>query len=368
MAPPFHADHVGSLLRPAAIKEARIRRAKGEIDAAALAEIEDREIARAIAKQEEIGLKAVTDGEYRRYAWMTDFLAGLDGAVEVEVKLPASADRTDTETMRIARVTGKLGFSSHPMLDHFRYLAAHTEVTPKISIPSPSMLISVLREWREGVSAEAYPDLDEFRRDVGLAYRKAIRAFADAGCTYLQMDDCNLAYLCDPAFRERLVARGLDPDKVLDGFVEMIDAAIAEKPAGMTVATHVCRGNFRSTWFSQGGYEPVADAMFNRIGVDAYFLEYDSDRAGGFEPLRFVPESKTIVLGLVTSKTPELEPKDTIRRRIDEAAKYVPLERLCLSPQCGFASTEHGNVLTEDQQWAKLAHVVAIAREVWGGV
>jgi methionine synthase II (cobalamin-independent) len=366
MAPPFHADHVGSLLRPAAIREARAKRAKGEIGAAALAEIEDREIARCIARQEEIGLKAVTDGEYRRYAWMTDFLAGLDGAVEVEVKLPLPGGGNDT--MTIARITGKLGFSGHPMLDHFRFLAAHTKVTPKISIPSPSMLISVLRDWREGVSETAYPRLEDFRRDVGAAYRDAVRAFAAAGCTYLQIDDCNLAYLCDPTFRERIKGRGLDPDQVVDGFVETINAAIAGKPAGMTVATHVCRGNFRSTWFSRGGYEPVAEALFNRIGVDAYFLEYDSERAGGFDPLRFVPKNKIVVLGLVTSKTPELEPKDTIKRRIDEAAKYVPLERLCLSPQCGFASTEHGNVLTEDQQWAKLAHVVAIARDVWGEV
>ena len=368
MAPPFHADHVGSLLRPAAIKAARVKRAKDEIDAAALAAIEDREIMRCIAKQEEVGLRAVTDGEYRRYAWQTDFLAHLDGAIEVETKLPATAGATDTDTMKIARVTGKLGFSGHPMLDHFRFLAALTKVTPKISIPSPSMLISIMRDWREGVTEAAYPGLEDFRRDIGATYRAALRAFADAGCTYLQIDDCNLAYLCDPAQIERIEARGLDAGQVLDGFVEMINAAVADRPKGMTVAIHVCRGNFRSTWFSQGGYEPVADTLFNRIDVDAYFLEYDSERAGGFEPLRFVPTNKTVVLGLVTSKTPELEPKDAIKRRIDEAAKFVPLEQLALSPQCGFASTEHGNVLTEDQQWAKLAHVVAIARDVWGEV
>ncbi len=366
MAPPFRADHVGSLLRPDAIKAARARRARGEIDAAELAAVEDREIVRCIAKQEEVGLKSATDGEYRRYAWQTDFLARLDGAVEVEVKLPLAGGGTDT--MTIARIDGRLGFSSHPMLDHFRFLAAHTKVTPKISIPSPSMLISVLRDWREGVSEAAYPTLEAFRRDIGATYRDAIRAFAEAGCTYLQLDDCNLAYLCDPAFRRRVTDRGLDPDRMLDGFVDTIGAALEGRPRGMTIAIHVCRGNFRSTWFGEGDYEPVADALFNRIGVDAYFLEYDSARAGGFAPLRFVPNGKTVVLGLITSKTPVLEPPATIARRIDEAARYVPLDRLCLSPQCGFASTEHGNVLTEDQQWAKLAHVVTIARDVWGAV
>jgi len=365
VSPPFRADHVGSLLRPAAIKEARARLAKGEIGAAALAEIEDREIARAVARQEGLGLRSVTDGEFRRYAWQTDFLAHLDGATMVEAILPLPGGAT--AKMMIPRIEGRLGFSGHPMIGHFRFLAAHTKATPKRSIPSPNMLISILRDWRAGVSEAAYPRIEDFQRDVGETYRKAVAAIGAAGCTYLQLDDCNLAYLCDAAQVAKARARGLDSEALLETFVGLINTAIADRPKGMTVAVHICRGNFRSTWLAEGGYEAVADAIFNRIGVDGFFLEYDTERAGSFEPLRFVPKDKTIVLGLVSSKTGALESKDAIKRRIAEAAKYVDPDRLCLSPQCGFASTEDGNALTEDQQWAKLGFVVEVAREVWGG-
>ena len=365
MSPPFRADHVGSLLRPAAIKDARIRRAKGEIDDAALARIEDAEIARAVAKQESLGLRSVTDGEYRRYAWQTDFLAKLDGATMVEATLPLPGGAT--AKMMIPRIVGRIGFSGHPMIDHWRFLAAQTKAaTPKLSIPSPNMLISILRDWRQGVSEAAYSDIGAFCRDIGAVYTKAVAAIGAAGCRYLQLDDCNLSYLCDPAQVEKAKARGLDPKRLLDTFVGLLNEAVAARPAGMTVAVHICRGNFRSTWLAEGGYEPIAEAIFNRTKVDAFFLEYDTDRAGGFEPLRFVPKDKTIVLGLVSSKTGALEPRDAIKRRIDEAAKLVPLDQLCLSPQCGFASTEDGNELTEDQQWAKLGLVVEVAREVWG--
>jgi 5-methyltetrahydropteroyltriglutamate--homocysteine methyltransferase len=364
MSPPFRADHVGSLLRPPALKDARARRARNEIGAAELAAIEDAEIARVVARQESLGLKAVTDGELRRYAWQTDFLAHFDGCTMLEMPLPLPGG--GKASMMIARVVGKLGFSGHPMIDHYKFLAAHAQATPKFSIPSPNMLISVLRDWREGVSAEAYPRLEDFLADVGAAYRRAVRAIGEAGCTYLQIDDCAIAFLCDKTHTDRARARGLGPERLLDIFVGLLNEAIADRPAGMTVAIHTCRGNFRSTWLGEGGYEPMAEAIFNRVGVDAFFLEYDTDRAGSFEPLRFVPKDKSIVLGLVSSKTGQLEPKDAIKRRIDQAAKYVPLERLCLSPQCGFASTEDGNQLGEDEQWAKLGFVVEIAREVWG--
>jgi 5-methyltetrahydropteroyltriglutamate--homocysteine methyltransferase len=365
MSPPFRADHVGSLLRPAAIKAARAGHAKHEIDDAALAAVEDTEIARAVARQESLGLKSVTDGEYRRYAWQTDFLAKLDGATMAEMTLPLPDGKT--AKMLIPRIVGKLGFSGHPMIDHWKFLAAHAKAaTPKLSIPSPNMLISILRDWRQGVSEQAYPDMATFRRDIGAVYTKAVRAIGEAGCKYLQLDDCNLSYLCDPAQVEKAKARGLDPKALLDTFVGLINEAIAERPKDMTVAVHICRGNFRSTWLASGGYEAIAEAIFNRTKVDGFFLEYDSDRAGGFEPLRFVPKDKTIVLGLVSSKTGTPEPKDLIKRRIDEAAKFAPLDQLCLSPQCGFASTEDGNVLSEDEQWAKLGFVVEVAREVWG--
>jgi 5-methyltetrahydropteroyltriglutamate--homocysteine methyltransferase len=362
--PPFRADHVGSLLRPAALKEARVRRENGEIDDDALRAVEDREIERVIRKQEEVGLSSVTDGEFRRASWQHDFLKALPG-IEAYVGERKIKFQGPQPKPILLRVVGKLGaFDGHPMIEHFRFVKAHSKATAKMTIPSPSSVH--FRYGREGVPQQIYSAMDDFYRDLGQTYRKAVRAFADAGCRYLQLDEVNLAYLCDPNLREQVRTRGDDPDKLPAAYAAMLNAAVADIPADMTVTMHLCRGNFRSTFVASGGYEPVAELLFNTINVQGYFMEYDSARAGGFEPLRFLPKGKTVVLGLVTSKSGTLESKDAIKRRIDEAAKFAPLERLCLSPQCGFASTEEGNVLTEDEQWAKLAMIVEIAEEVWG--
>jgi len=364
--PPFRADQVGSLLRPAALKEARAKRAAGQIDDAALRQVEDEAVVKVIHQQEEIGLKAVTDGEFRRAMWHFDFLEKLDG-VESFLSDHGIQFKGGIETKaKGLRVTGKLGFSGHPMLDHFKFLKSHAHAVPKMTIPSPSVLH--FRGGRNAVDKAVYPDMNEFYRDLGQAYRKAVRAFADAGCRYLQLDETNLAYLCDPEQREMLRKRGEDPDALTDIYADMINVAISDKPHDMIVTMHLCRGNFRSSWIAQGGYEPVAEALFNRIGVDGYFMEFDNERAGGFEPLRFVPGGKIVILGLITSKVGVLEDRGEIRRRIDAASKFVPLEQLGLSPQCGFASTEEGNVLGEEDQWAKLSMVVELARDVWGNV
>jgi methionine synthase II (cobalamin-independent) len=362
--PPFRADHVGSLLRPQALKDARVKHEHGEISAAALTAIEDEAIEKVIRKQEEIGLQSITDGEFRRAFWQIDFLERLDGVEsylgERKVKFQGPQPKPV-----LLRVKGKLGaFLGHPMLDHLRFVQAHTKATAKMTIPSPSSLH--FRYGRQAVPASIYPEMDEFYRDLGLAYGKAIRAFADAGCRYLQLDEVNLAYLCDPALRDQVRERGDDPQTLPMVYADMINAAIADVPSDMTITMHLCRGNFRSTFVAAGGYEPIAEILFNTIKVNGYFMEYDSDRAGGFEPLRFVPKDKTVVLGLVTSKTGQLESKDDIKRRIGDAAKFVDLGQLCLSPQCGFASTEEGNALAEDQQWAKLKMIVEIANDVWG--
>ena len=264
------------------------------------------------------------------------------------------------------RVIGKLGsYSTHPMIEHFKFVAAHTKQTPKMTIPSPSSLH--FRYGRSAVPEAIYPDMADFYRDLGESYRKAVRAFSDAGCRYIQLDEVNFTYLCDPALRRQVTERGDDPNKMPHNYARMINAAISDVPADMMTAMHLCRGNFQSTFVASGGYEPVAEMLFNEINIQAYFMEYDSDRAGGFEPLRFVPKGKTVVLGLVTSKSGKLESKDELKRRIDEAAKYISLDQLCLSPQCGFASTEEGNILAEDEQWAKLRMIVELAEEVWGG-
>jgi 5-methyltetrahydropteroyltriglutamate--homocysteine methyltransferase len=362
--PPFRADHVGSLLRSGALKEARAKREKGEIDEAGLRAIEDREIEKVIKKQEDVGLKSVTDGEYRRGSWQNDFLKllpGVEGYVgERKIKFQGPQPKP-----YLLRVVGKLGaFNGHPMIEHMKFVKAHTKATAKMTIPSPSSVH--FRYGREGVPERLYPSMDDFYRDLGQTYRKAVRAFADAGCRYLQLDEVNLAYLCDPKVREQVRSRGDDPDALPAAYASMINAAISDIPADMTVTMHLCRGNFRSTYVASGGYEPVVELLFNTIKVHGYFMEYDSDRAGGFEPLRFVPKDKTVVLGLVTSKSGQLESKDAIKRRIAEAAKFAPLEQLCLSPQCGFASSEEGNTLAEDEQWAKLRMIVEIADEVWG--
>ncbi len=363
---PFRADHVGSLLRSGALKAARENFRAKKIDAAALRAVEDAEIIKIIRKQEEIGLGGITDGEYRRAFWQIDFLEKLDGVESYEGERKVKFQGPQPRPV-LLRVKEKLGrFSGHPMLDHFRFVKEHTNRTPKMTIPSPSSLH--FRYGREAIPTSIYPDMAEFYHDLGVTYRKAIKAFADAGCRYLQIDEVNLAYLCDPALREQVKARGDDPDTLLNTYADLLNSAIADAPDDMTIAMHLCRGNFRSTFVASGGYEPVADVLFNKIGVDAYFMEYDSDRAGGFEPLRLLPKGKTVVLGIVTTKTGQLESKDDLRRRIDEAARHAPLDQLALSPQCGFASTEEGNELAEADMWGKLARVVEVATEVWGGV
>jgi 5-methyltetrahydropteroyltriglutamate--homocysteine methyltransferase len=362
--PPFRADHVGSLLRPASLKDARARWGRGEITAADLTAVEDAAIERIIARQAEIGLRSATDGEFRRAMWHFDFLERLDG-VESFRSDHGIAFKGGMETQpKGLRVVGKVGFSSHPMVEHFRLLRERTRAAAKMTIPSPSVLH--FRGGRRAVNPAVYPEMEEFYRDLGRAYRAAVQAFAEAGCRYLQLDEVNLAYLCDPEQRQILRDRGDDPDSLPAVYADMINTAISGRPSEMRITMHLCRGNFRSSWIAQGGYEPVAELLFNRIGVDGYFMEFDSERAGSFDPLRFVPKGKTVVLGLVTSKTGALESAEYLRRRIEEASHFVDLEQLCLSPQCGFASTEEGNSLTEDEQWAKLARIVEVAEKVWG--
>ena len=361
--PPFRADHVGSLLRPAALKAARERRAKGEITAAALREVEDRAIEDIIRKQEAVGLQAISDGEFRRSWWHLDFLWGLDG-VERHVMDGGIAFAAVITRNEGTRVTGKLGFSGHPMLEHFKFLKGHTQRTPKMTIPAPSALYG--RPMLTPIDKAIYPTLDEFFHDLGQAYRKAVRAFADAGCRYLQIDEVFIAMLCDPKYRQQMIDRGDDPDYLATAYADLINAAISDIPPDMTVTMHLCRGNYKSTFMGAGGYDAMQEVLFDRIKVHGYFMEYDTARAGGFEPLKRLPKDRIAVLGLVTTKTGALELRDTIKRRIEEAAKFTDLDRLCLSPQCGFASTEEGNILAEDEEWAKLRMIVEIAEEVWG--
>ena len=367
--PPFRADHVGSLLRPAALKQARARRERGEITAEELKTIEDREIEAVIRKQEEAGLRSVTDGEFRRAFWNYDFLGQLDGVEAYLGERKIKFQGPQPKPMML-RVIGKLGgYRAHPMIEHFKFVAAHAKATtnkatPKMTVPSPSSLH--FRYGRDAVPVEIYPDMDDFYRDLGEGYRKALRAFSDAGCRYLQLDEVNFTYLCDPKLRAFVANRGEDPETLPHVYARMINAALSDVALDVTKAMHLCRGNFQSTFVASGGYEPVAEILFNEINIDAYFMEYDSDRAGGFAPLRFVPKGKMVVLGLVTSKSGTLESKDELKRRIDQAARYIDLDQLCLSPQCGFASTEEGNILAEDEQWAKLRRIVEVADEVWG--
>jgi 5-methyltetrahydropteroyltriglutamate--homocysteine methyltransferase len=360
---PFRADHVGSFLRPAALKEARAKREQGAITAAELKAVEDREIEKIIKKQEEIGLKLATDGEFRRSWWHFDFLGMLDGVdlYESDQGIQFRGVQTKAQSLRIG---GKVGFSDHPMLEHFKFLKAHTSVLPKMTIPAPPVLH--FRLAKDGIKKDVYPDLEGFFHDLGQAYKQAVKGFYDAGCRYLQFDDTVWAYLCSQEELRKARERMSNVDQLQDIYARVINAALEGKPADMTITTHVCRGNFRSTWISEGGYEPVAETLLGKVNYDGYFLEYDSDRAGGFEPLRFLPKgNKAVVLGLVTSKSGTLEKKDDVKRRIDEAAKFAPLEQFCLSPQCGFASTEEGNVLAEEEQWAKLRMIKELADEVW---
>ncbi len=361
--PPFRADHVGSLLRPAALKQAREQRAKGEIDAAALKAVEDREIDRIIGKQEEVGLAAVTDGEFRRSWWHLDFLWGLDGAEKTDMSTGIAFAAVTTRNEGV-KVTGKLGFSGHPMIDHWKYVAARTKRTPKVTIPAPSAIYG--RPVATPINKDVYPKMDAFFDDLGQAYKKAVRAFADAGCRYLQLDEVFIAMLCDPKYRQQMKDRGDNPETLGDLYGDLINTAMSDIPSDMTITMHLCRGNYKSTFMGSGGYDAVQEVLFNKIKVHGFFMEYDDERAGGFEPLRQVPKDRHVVLGLVTSKNGQLETKDEIKRRIDAAAKFIPLDQLCLSPQCGFASTEEGNMLTEAQQWAKLRMIVEVSEEVWG--
>ena len=366
--PPFRADHVGSLLRPRALLRAREEAAQGAISPDDLRAVEDDAIRDVVRMQEDIGLRSVTDGEFRRASWHMDFIYEIAGVEKAEQTLK-SVFRNENGTIEFTpaavRVTGKVGMD-HTIFGQAFGFVRDTVVagTPKLTIPAPSLV-----HYRGGPAAidhGVYPDMDAFWDDLGAAYADEVRRLAEIGCTYLQLDDTSLAYLNDPAQRAEIARRGEDADHQHEIYIRSINRALADKPAGLTVTTHMCRGNFRSSWVAQGGYEFVAEALFSQLNVDGFFLEYDDERSGGFEPLRFVPPGKYVVLGLVTSKKPDLEAKDDIKRRIEEASKFVSIDQLCLSPQCGFSSTLEGNALTRDQQIAKLRLVVETAEEVWG--
>jgi 5-methyltetrahydropteroyltriglutamate--homocysteine methyltransferase len=362
--PPFRADHVGSILRSAPIKDARAKHEAGKLADAELKAVEDREIEKIVKKQEEIGLQCATDGEYRRSWWHFDFFGMLEGVSIYELDHGIQFQGVQTKPRSI-KVEGKIGFGKHPMIEHFKFLKSHTKVTPKMCIPSPTVMHFRLEPG--AVAKSAYAHRDAIFDDLASAYQQAVRAFYDAGCRYLQFDDTAWAYLCSQTELQKARDRGLDVDHLQDTYTKCINKALEAKPADMVITTHVCRGNFRSTFISSGGYEPVAQNLLGKCNYDGYFLEYDTDRAGGFEPLRFLPKgNKIVVLGLVTSKSGTLEKKDDIKRRIDEATKFVALDQLALSPQCGFASTEEGNVLADEEQWAKLKMIVDLSKEVWG--
>ncbi|HEY7628688.1 MAG TPA: 5-methyltetrahydropteroyltriglutamate--homocysteine S-methyltransferase [Ilumatobacteraceae bacterium] len=362
--PPFRADQVGSLLRPREVLDAREQFATGEITAAQKRRIEDEAIARAVRKVEDVGMRAVTDGEFRRTWFHLDFLEQLAG-VEVSGAIAASSNAAETVHFTPPRlaVTASLRHVRNIQVDDFAYLAGVTSETPKVSIPSPTMVH--FRGGRAAIDIESYPDLDVFFADLAQCYREEIAALYAAGCRYLQLDDTNLAYLCDPKMRAGAVERGDDPNELPRTYAALINETLRDKPSDLTVGIHLCRGNFRSTWFAEGGYEPVAEVLFGDLDVDAYFLEYDDERSGDFAPLRFVPPNKTVVLGLISSKVAEMESIESLAQRVDEAAAFVSKDQLCLSPQCGFSSTVHGNAITEDVQWAKLKLTVDAANQIW---
>ncbi|UUP16689.1 5-methyltetrahydropteroyltriglutamate--homocysteine methyltransferase [Nitratireductor thuwali] len=370
MTPPFRADHVGSLLRPPAVRKARARVEAGEPGAAeALREAEDAAIREVIRMQEEVGLPAVTDGEIRRSWWHYDFMGMLDG-LDIVTREGDGIQFHGVKTKpKVPVVNGRLDFpDDHPMLDHFRFLAANTSVTPKISIPGPSCCHYRLEPGDIRVKEYA-EDAEAYFADLVKTYRKAVRAFYDAGCRYLQMDDIYYAYLCDPKIRAAWQEKGIDPDWLIDRYARMMHDAIADRPEDMVIAMHMCRGNFRSTWVAEGGYDPAAEAIFNKTGVDVFFMEYDTERAGGLEPLRLLPKGRQRVMaGFITTKTPALESLDDLKRLFDEASKFVDIDQLGIAPQCGFSSTEEGNELTMDDQRRKLELVVKVAEAVWGGV
>jgi 5-methyltetrahydropteroyltriglutamate--homocysteine methyltransferase len=362
--PPFRADHVGSFLRPKYLLEARERKARGEITPEELRAVEDRAIAEVVKMQEDAGLQSITDGEFRRTYFHIDFLeqlAGVKTEPPVTIRKP---DGTEELAPPVMRVVDKVRHVKDIQLADFRYLKGLTKRTPKVTVPSPTMLH--FRGGRAGISKEHYPDLEAFYQDTADAYAAELRSLAAAGCTYVQMDDTNLAYLCDPKMQEAARARGDDPAELPHRYASFINRVVAQKPAGMTLCAHLCRGNFKSTWAAEGGYEPVAEALLSEMKLDGYFLEYDDQRSGDFRPLRFLPKGKIVVLGLVTTKFDTMETKDALKRRIEEASRYAPLEQLALSPQCGFSSTVHGNVIHMEVQAAKLRLIVETAREVWG--
>jgi 5-methyltetrahydropteroyltriglutamate--homocysteine methyltransferase len=362
--PPFRADQVGSLLRPREVLEAREQFARGDITAAQKRKVEDDAITRAVRHVEDLGMHSVTDGEFRRTWFHLDFLEQLAG-VEVSGAIAASSNAAETVHFTPPRlaVTGPLRHVRDIQVDDFNFLAGTTTQTPKVAIPSPTMVH--FRGGRAAIDIESYPDLDVFFEDLAQCYRDEIAALYAAGCRYIQLDDTNLAYLCDPKMRAGAVERGDDPNELPRTYAALINAALRDRPADLRVGIHLCRGNFRSTWFAEGGYEPVAEVLFGELDVDAYFLEYDDERSGDFAPLRFVPKNKTVVLGLISSKVADMEPIELLAQRVDEAAQYVPKEQLCLSPQCGFSSTVHGNDITEDVQWAKLRLTVEAADAIW---
>lgn len=366
--PPFRADHVGSLLRPARLLQARADAAAGQVSPQLLREIEDEAIREVVAMQREVGLQTATDGEFRRTSWHMDFIYQLEGisTSDDQIKVHFRNEQGDLDfTSAALKVDAPVRLSSTIFGDDFSFLQSVVGPgqTPKLTIPSPSMVH--YRGGRAAIDPAVYPDHEQFWADLSAAYAKQVQAVADLGCRYLQLDDTSLAYLNDPAQRAMLAERGDDAEHQHLRYIRQINAALADRPAGLRVTTHMCRGNFRSSWAAEGGYEFVAEALFSQLDVDGFFLEYDTDRAGGFAPLRFVPPGKQVVLGLVTTKSGKLESKDDLKRRIDEASRYVPLGQLCLSPQCGFSSTVEGNVLSHDEQRAKLELIVETAAEVW---
>jgi len=366
MTPPFKADQVGSLLRPPHLLESRERRKRGEITAAELRRIEDAAIRDVVAMQEQLGMQSITDGEFRRGLWHMDFVcdfANVQQAPGIPIKFHSEEGEIEWAPPGV-KITGRLS-RPHPIfVDDFKFLKSITKGTPKITIPSPSVLH--FRGGRKAIDTTAYPDMDGFYADLARVYSEEIRDLVDVGCRYLQVDEVNMAFLCDPNLRDFARSLGEDPDRLPHTYAKLVNDATAARHEDMTVCMHLCRGNARSHWVADGGYEPVAEVLFNEFDVHGYFLEYDSSRAGDFSPLRFVPKDKTVVLGLVTTKKGALEKKDDVKRRIDEASKFVPIERLALSPQCGFASNAEGNALTVDQEKAKLELIVEISREVWG--
>lgn len=364
--PPFRADQVGSLLRPDVLLEKRFRWKKGDLPAEILREAENAAIAEAVRKVESIGMQAITDGEFRRDYFHLDFLKQLEGVSvtgDIAINPHAKAADDGFKPPKLS-VTGKLKHVRNIQVDDFNFLKSVVIETPKVSIPSPTMVH--FRGGRKAIDITAYPEIDEFFADLSQCYRDEIDALYKAGCRYIQLDDTNLAYLCDPKMREEARLRGDDPNELPRTYAALINSVINNRPEDLTIGVHLCRGNYRSTWFAEGGYEPVAEILFNDLNVDAYFLEYDDERSGDFAPLRFVPKHKVVVLGIISTKLPQLEKTHDLINRINEAARYMPLENMCVSPQCGFSSTSHGNNITMDDQWNKLELTVKVAREVWG--